>query len=252
MYIPHNISGKPIMKVDVLAIGAHPDDVELSCGGTLIKLVKQGRKVGIVDLTEGELGTRGTPQIRRQEASDAASIIGVSVRTCLALPDGNIELSMDNRLKLVRVIRELQPEVLLIPYSVDRHPDHERAFALCRDAWFSSGLARVETTTDDGMNQSHFRPRAYYSFMQWHEFTPSFVVDITDEYEQRMDAVRAFRSQFHDPSSKEPETVLSSPDFIEMLRARYEYYGDRIGRKYGEPFFSHSMIAVPDIYSLGR
>ncbi|MGE5840541.1 MAG: bacillithiol biosynthesis deacetylase BshB1 [Deltaproteobacteria bacterium] len=239
------------MKLDVLAIGAHPDDVELSCGGTVIKLVKQGRKVGIVDLTEGELGTRGTAKVRRQEAAEAARILGVSARECLNLQDGNIELSMANRLSLVRAIREFQPEVLLIPYAVDRHPDHERAFTLCREAWFSSGLAKVETTAH-GVKQSHFRPRSYYCFMQWHEFTPSFIVDITDEYDQRMEAVKAFRSQFHDPSSKEPETVLSSPEFIEMLRARYEYYGDRIGKKYGEPFFSYSMISVPDIYSLGK
>lgn len=238
------------MKLDVLAIGAHPDDVELSCGGTLIKLVKQGRKVGIVDLTEGELGTRGSPDIRKREAAEAARIIGATARECLHMPDGNIEASMENRLELVRMIRKYQPEVLLMPYSVDRHPDHERAFALCREAWFSSGLEKVETTLD-GARQTPFRPRAYYSFMQWYEFAPSFVVDISEEYEQRMNAVRAFRSQFHDPTSNEPETVLTSPDFIEMLRTRYEYYGDRIGKKYGEPFFSHAMVGVQDIYLLG-
>jgi len=238
------------MKLDVLAIGAHPDDVELSCGGTLIKLVKQGRKIGIVDLTAGELGTRGTPDIRKREAAEAASIIGATSRECLHMPDGNIEASMENRLDLVRTIRKYRPEVLLMPYSIDRHPDHERAFAICREAWFLSGLEKVETTLD-GAKQTSFRPRAYYSFMQWHEFSPSFIVDISEEYDQRMNAVRAFRSQFHDPTSNEPETVLTSPDFIEKLRTRYQFYGDLIGKKYGEPFFSNVVVEVQDIYLLG-
>lgn len=238
------------MKLDVLAISAHPDDIELACGGTVIKLVKQGRKVGIVDLTEGELGTRGTPELRAQEAAEATRTLGVHVRESLGLPDGNIVNSPENRLRLIRPIRKYKPDVLLFPYHIDRHPDHANAHMLCRESWFFSGLEKIDVL-DQGMRLEAHRPRNYYSYMQWFEFIPSFIVDISDEYEQRMDAVRAFRSQFHDPRSKDPETVLSSPEFMEMLRARLEYYGDRIGKKYGEPFFSPSYIGVSDVYSLG-
>lgn len=236
------------MKLDVLAIGAHPDDIELSCGGTVAKIVKQGKTVGICDLTAGELGTRGTPSIRAEEASDAAKILGVSTRLALDIPDGDIQATPENRAKLVKVIRSLQPDVLLIPYHHDRHPDHERAHTLCREALFASGLEKLETV-ENGAKQKPFRPRKYYCFMQWFEFAPSFIVDISDEYEQRMQAVRAYRSQFHDPRSTEPETVLSDPAFMEMIRTRLEYYGDRIGSRYGEPFASPDVMGVSDIFS---
>ncbi|HUI66299.1 MAG TPA: bacillithiol biosynthesis deacetylase BshB1, partial [Bacteroidota bacterium] len=155
------------MKLDVLAIGAHPDDVELSCGGTIIKLVKQGRKVGILDLTRGELGTRGTTKIRAQEAAKAASIMGIAMRENLKLSDGDIQNRVEDRIRLVRVLRAWRPEILLFPYPVDRHPDHERAHVLCRSAWFASGLEKF-TTRHLGRAQEPFRPRAYYHFMQWY------------------------------------------------------------------------------------
>jgi N-acetylglucosamine malate deacetylase 1 len=238
------------MKLDVLAIGAHPDDVELSCGGTIIKMVRQGRKVGIVDITQGELGTRGTKEIRAKEAARAAEIMGVVVRENLKIPDGNIEATMANRLKLVRLIRAHRPELILFPFSVDRHPDHERTHTLCREAWFTSGLEKVPTDYK-GKRQEPFRPRAYYNFMQWHEFQPSFIVDITPEYEQRVEAMYAYRSQFYDPSNrKERETVLTSPEFLDMVRDRLEYYGDRIGVKYGEPFFSPAALRVNDLFTV--
>lgn len=237
------------MKLDILAIGPHPDDVELSCGGTIIKLVKQGRSVGILDLTQGELGTRGDRKTRAREAEAAAEIMGVAHRENLKLPDGNIEARMESRLRLVRVLRTLRPEVILFPYPVDRHPDHERAHVLCREAWFSAGLQKVRTSAG-GRAQEPFRPRAYFHFMQWYEFTPSFIVDVSAEYDQRMETMRAYRSQFHDPASKEPGTILSTPDFLEMVRTRLEYYGDRIGRKYGEPFFSPASVEVKDLFTL--
>jgi bacillithiol biosynthesis deacetylase BshB1 len=238
------------MKLDVMAIGAHPDDVELSCGGTVIKLVKQGRNVGIVDLTQGELGTRGTKQIRAKEAARAAKILGVHVRENLRIPDGNIEATMSNRLKLVRLIRAYRPELILFPFNIDRHPDHERAHTLCREAWFAAGLEKVRTYAG-GKRQDPFRPRAYYNFMQWHEFPPSFIIDITLEYEQRLEAMHAYRSQFYDPSNqKERETVLTSPEFLDMVRTRLEYYGDRIGVKYGEPFFAPATLRVDDLFTL--
>jgi bacillithiol biosynthesis deacetylase BshB1 len=238
-----------MLKLDVLAIAAHPDDIELSCGGTIIKLVKQGRKVGIVDLTEGELGTRGTREIRALEAQKAAAILGVTVRDNLGIPDGNIENTVENRVKLISALRRYKPDVLLFPFHTDRHPDHVNAHVLCREAWFFSGIDKIETTYRDVKQDAH-RPRNYYNYMQWFEFVPSFVVDVSAEYLQRLDAVKAFRSQFHDPSSEEKETVLSTPEFLEMIRCRLEYYGDRIGKKYGEPFFSPSYVSVTDLFSL--
>jgi N-acetylglucosamine malate deacetylase 1 len=237
------------MKLDVMAIGAHPDDVELSCGGTVAKLVRQGRIVGLVDLTNGELGTRGTPELRAAEAAEAGRILGIHARESLGIPDGNIEMTQENILKLVQVIREFKPDVLLIPHSPDRHPDHEHAHSLCKKAWFAAGLRRVETMYQ-GKPQFPHRPRAYYHFMQWFEFPPSFIVDVTETYDQRMDAMRAFRSQFFDPDSTEPQTILSTPEFIEMINTRLSYYGDKIERKYGEAFFSPSAIMINDPVSL--
>jgi N-acetylglucosamine malate deacetylase 1 len=237
------------MKLDVLAIGAHPDDVELTCGGTIIKLVKQGRRVGILDLTQGELGTRGDRRTRARESANAASVMGVALRENLKLPDGNIEATMEHRLSLVRAIRTHQPDVLLFPYPVDRHPDHERSHVLCREAWFSAGLQKVKTSVR-GRSQDPFRPRAYYHYMQWFEFVPTFIVDVTGEFDQRMETMRAYRSQFHDPASRERGTILSTPEFLEMIRTRLEYYGDRIGRKYGEPFFSPAPTEVKDLFTL--
>lgn len=237
------------MKIDILAIGAHPDDVELSCGGTLIKAVRQGRTVGIVDITEGELGTRGSREIRAVEARNAAEVMGIQYRTNLRIPDGNIEKTPENVLRLVTVIRAVRPEVILIPHSMDRHPDHESSHQLCRKAWFDAGLRRIESAVD-GTMQEAFRPRAVYHYMQWHEFTPSFIIDVSDTYDTRVAAMKAHQSQFYDPRSDEPGTVLSTPAFLEMVRTRLEYYGDRIGVKYGEAFFSPAPLAVPDIFTL--
>ena len=237
------------MKLDVLAIGAHPDDVELTCGGTIIKLKNQGRKVGLVDLTEGELSTRGSRAARAAEALEAARILGVELRENLRMPDGDIQSNRENLLKVIRLIRQYKPELLLFPHSRDRHPDHEHAHRLCREAWFYAGLEKIKTGLD-GKKQEPHRPSKYYEYMQWFEFTPSFVIDITQVYEQRMNAAKAFKSQFHDPESNEPQTVLSSPEFMEMLRTRFEYYGDCIGTKYGEPFYSANMVGLSDLFSL--
>lgn len=237
------------MNLDILAIGAHPDDVELSCGGTLMKLVSQGHRVGILDLTRGELGTRGTKEIRAQEAAEAARLMGVTVRENLALPDGNIENSYDNRLQLIRILRRYRPEVLLIPHCVDRHPDHEHAHVLARESWFYAGLARISTTLE-GKVQEPYRPRSYYHFMQWFEFAPSFVVDVTEHFDRVMNVIKAYKSQFHDPTNSEPGTILSTPEFLEMIQTRLAYYGDKIGKRYGEPFFSPSPISAHDLFTL--
>ncbi len=237
------------MKLDILAIGAHPDDIELACAGTIIKMVRAGRKVGILDLTQGELGTRGTLTIREAEAKEATRILGAHIRENLKMQDGNIELTEANKVQLIQSIRRYRPEILLIPHSLERHPDHEHAHHLCREAWFYSGLEKIETR-ENGVLQEPFRPRSYFHFMQTYEFVPSFIVDISDEFDQRMDAVRAFKSQFYDPKNKERETLLSSTEFMEMLRTRFEYFGDRIGRKYGEPYFSVNMVGISDPFAL--
>ncbi len=237
------------MKLDVLAIAAHPDDIELACGGAIIKLVKQGKKVGICDLTSGELGTRGTAEIRRAESSAASTILGIAKRVSLGIPDGNIENSVTNRLRLIETIREHQPDILLIPHWLERHPDHEQAHVLSRAAWFYSGLEKI-VTSRDGRQQQPYRPRRYFHYMQTYEFNPSFIVDISSEFDARMKAVMAYKSQFFNPQSNEPSTFLSTPDFLEMLGTRFEYYGDRIGRKYGEPFYAIEMIGVDNLTSV--
>jgi bacillithiol biosynthesis deacetylase BshB1 len=237
------------MKIDLLAIGAHPDDIELTCAGTILGLTKAGRTVGILDLTQGELGTRGSPGVRADEAKMAAEIMGVSVRENLDLPDGNISATVENRLRLMRVIRRLRPDTLLFPYHTDRHPDHSHAHCLCKEAWYYSGLTKIETQ-DDGKSQPPHRPSRYFNYMQWFEFKPSFIVDITAEWTERVAAIRAYKSQFYDPQSREPQTMLSTPEFLEFIETRAEYYGDQIGVRYGEPFFAEKVPGVRDLLTI--
>lgn len=237
------------MKLDVLAVGAHPDDIELSCGGTIAKMVKRGSRVGLLDLTRGELGTRGTRKLREQEARKSAKILGASVRENLDLPDGNIQVTRKTISRVIQIIRKYRPDVLLIPHWLERHPDHEHAHSLCKEAWYYAGLSKFETR-DDGRKQEPHRARRYFHFMQKYEFVPSFIVDITDTYVTRMSAIKAFASQFYDPRQKEPETLLSSPAFMEFLESRAKYYGNQIGVRYGEPFYSIEPIGVHDLFDL--
>jgi N-acetylglucosamine malate deacetylase 1 len=236
------------MKLDVLAIAAHPDDIELSCGGTIAKLVKQGKKVGIVDMTQGEMGTRGSAEIRLQEAQKAAEILGLSARENLKFYDGKFTTGHINKLRLSRVIRRYQPEVLFIPHWLERHPDHERAHRLARDAWFYAGLSKIKTEEDDGTAQEAFRPKIYYHYMQKFEFEPTFVVDISDVYDIRLKAIQAYASQFHNPESNDPETLLSKPDFMQFIETRARFYGSRIGVKFAEPFFAIEKIGVRSVF----
>lgn len=237
------------MKLDVLAIGAHPDDIELACGGTVAKLVLQGKKVGILDLTQGELGTRGSRDIRHEEAAHAAKILGVHIRENLELPDGNIEIDKENRLKVMTMIRRYQPEILIIPHQLDRHPDHEHAHFLTKEAWYYAGLEKIQTY-DEGKLQQPFRPKKYFHFMQRFGFPPSFIVDISEQFEIRMNAVRAFSSQFYNPLSQERETLLSRPDFLEHIETRLRHWGNQIGVRFGEPFYSPETIGIRDIFSM--
>lgn len=237
------------MQADVLAIAAHPDDIELGCGGTIAKLVRQGYNVILCDLTQGELGTRGSKQIRLKEAAKAAEILGVAHRHNLKLQDGNIELTRANVLKIVSLIREVRPSILLIPYGIERHPDHVHTNHLCREAWYYSGLAKLRTTYR-GVEQKRHRPHHYFEFLQWYEFEPSFIVDVSETFDIKMEAVRAYASQFYNPQSKEPETKLSRPDFLEIIETRCRYYGSKIGVKYGEPFISPFSLGVENLFDL--
>ncbi len=237
------------MKLDVLAIAAHPDDIELSSAGTVATLVASGKSVGILDLTEGELGTRGTRETRRQEAANAAQILGLSMRTNLHLPDGNIEVSTKNVHTLIRIIRAYQPNLLLIPHWQERHPDHVHAHHLAKEAWFYSGLEKI-TTRFNGKKQSPFRPYRYFHFMQKYEFQPSFIVDVSNTYHKKKEALSAFQSQFHNPDSKERETMLTSKHFLESIYARDRHFGSLINVEYGEAFYSIEPIGVHSIFSI--
>ncbi len=231
------------MTADVLVIGAHPDDIELACGGTVAKLVRQERRVALCDLTQGELGTRGTKTIRMREAARAAEILGVVTRRNLQIPDGGIEMNKKNLLKIITLIREIRPSLLIIPYGIERHPDHVHTSELCKEAWYYSGLQKIRTRLG-GKEQERHRPHHYFEFMQWMEFEPAFIVDISDTFDLKMKSVRAHASQFYNPESKEPETKLSRPDFLEVIETRCRYFGSKIGVKYGEPFMSKWSLGI--------
>jgi len=237
------------MNADVLAIGAHPDDLELACGGTIAKLVQQGYKVALADATCGEMGTRGTKEIRSKEAEEAAQILGALTRRSLQIPDGNVEVNKANVRKVITLIRELRPTVLIIPHGVERHPDHAHTHQLCKEAWFYAGLRKL-VTGSHGKKQEPHRPHHYFEFMQWHEFNPAFVVDISDTYDLKMKAIHAHASQFFNPASKEPETRLSSPSFLDTIETRCKYYGQKIGVAYGEPFLTQFTMGVDDMFDL--
>ena len=238
------------MKLDILVLAAHPDDAELGCGGTIAKHTALGKKVGIVDLTRGELGTRGTPEIRDREAKDSASILGVSVRENLLLRDGFFQNDPESQLVVIRAIRKYQPRILLANAIQDRHVDHGKGASLAYDASFLSGLVKIDTFDDEGKRQSPWRPDVVYHYVQSQFIIPDFVVDISGEWDVKMKAIRAFSSQFFDPESKEPETYISKPGFIKMLEGRAVEYGQAIGADYGEGFTTHRFVGVDNLFNL--
>ncbi|MBI5463767.1 MAG: bacillithiol biosynthesis deacetylase BshB1, partial [Ignavibacteriales bacterium] len=213
--------------------------------GTIAKLVRQGYNVAMADLTQGELGTRGTKEIRLKEAEAAARILGAVARRNLRIPDGDVQVNSSNKRKLISLIREFRPRTLFIPHSVDRHPDHTHTHILCKEAWFYAGLTKISTKLN-GKAQVAYRPDNYFEFMQWHQFRPSFIVDISDTFDLKIKAAKAHASQFYNPRSTEPETKLSDPAFFDLLKAEAEFYGHRIGVKYGEAFFTHNLVGVGD------
>ncbi len=239
------------MKLDVLIFAAHPDDAELSMGGTIIKLTKAGLSVGLIDLTRGELGTRGTPEIREAEAEEASKILGLTIRENLNLPDGKIKMNEEAMLKVVSMIRKFKPKILFAPYFNDRHPDHIGTSQIVKEAMFFTGLPKI-ITFEAGKNQSAYRPLKLFYFMQTYQFEPKFIVDISDAFEDKMKSVLAFGTQFYNPESKEPETFISQPKFIKYLEARALAYGFQIGKGYGEPFFCEEEIELDLINMLNK
>jgi len=231
------------MNLDVIAYAAHPDDVELSMGGTIHKLAKNDKKVGIIDLTRGELGTRGSAEIRQREAFQAAIILKTSMRENLSIPDGDITVNKENLIKIIMTIRKYKPKTIFAPYFNDRHPDHIAASRLVKKAYFYSGLPKIKTF-DHGSQQEAFRPKKLYYYMQTYSFEPSFIVDISDTFETKMKAVRAYETQFYDPKSTEPETFISKPGFMRFIESKAEYYGFKIGKDYGEPFYCEESIEL--------
>jgi bacillithiol biosynthesis deacetylase BshB1 len=237
------------LKLDILILASHPDDAELGCGGTILKHIALGHKVGVVDFTRGELGTRGTAATREMEARESAKILGLAVRDNLGLPDGFFQNTREHQLKVVQAIRKYQPDIVLANATYDRHPDHGRGSDLAFESSFISGLAKVETQGENGP-QKPWRPRALYHYIQSQFLKPDFVVDISETWEKKLEAIRAYKTQFFDPSSKEPETYISTPGFMKMLEARATEMGHAIGVKYGEGFVTRRWIGVKSLFDI--
>lgn len=238
------------MKLDLLILAAHPDDAELGCGGTIVKHVKMGHKVGVVDFTRGELGTRGTIESRSHEAADASKILGLSVRENLGLPDGFFKNDKDHQLAVIQAIRRYQPEIVLTNAIYDRHSDHGRAADLGYDSCFLSGLAKIETYDEHGKKQEAWRPKVVYHFIQSLFITPDFVVDISEHWDTKIKSVLAYKTQFHDPKSSEPQTYISSPEFLNMVESRAIEFGHAIGVKYAEGYTTRRWPGVKDLFDL--
>ena len=237
------------MKLDILAFGAHPDDVELGCGGTIAKEVSMGKKVGIVDLTRGELGTRGSAETRDMESAKAAEILGVAVRENLNMRDGFFVNDEEHQLAVIRMIRKYQPNIVLCNALDDRHIDHGKGSKLVSDACFLSGLMKIETEYD-GKKQQAWRPTAVYHYMQWKNLEPDFVVDISGFNEKRVEAILAYSSQFYNPNSTEPETLIATKNFLESLNYRPQDYGRLIGKDYAEGFNVERYLGVNSLEDL--
>ncbi|MGY6744894.1 MAG: bacillithiol biosynthesis deacetylase BshB1 [Cecembia sp.] len=237
------------MKLDILVIAAHPDDAELACSGTIAAHIAKGYKVGILDLTQGEMGTRGTPEIRLQESQDSAHILGLSARENLGFRDIFFRNDETHQLEIIKVIRRYKPEIVLANAIRDRHPDHGKGSSLASVACFMSGLRRIETE-DEGVNQMAWRPKFVYHYIQNNYIKPDLVVDITDHWDKKIASIKAFKSQFYDPNNKEPQSFISSEGFLDFIEARAKEFGHSIMVKYGEGFTVERMIGVEDLFDL--
>ena len=232
-----------MQKLDILAFGAHPDDVELGCSGAILAAVAEGKKVGIIDLTKGELGTRGSVEIRLNEAQEASKVLGVTVRENLGMADGFFKNDQENQLAIVECIRRFQPSIVLCNAPEDRHPDHGRASSLVEDACFLAGLSKIKTT-HNGVEQLAWRPANVFHYIQSRNLTPSFVVDISAHMDKKMASILAHASQIYDPNSKEPSTFISGNSFLEFVKGRAKELGQQIGVDYAEGFISNKLIGV--------
>lgn len=238
------------MKIDILVMAVHPDDAELSCAGTILKHIADGKKVVIVDFTQGELGTRGTKEIRLKEANNAAKILGLTDRVNMAFKDGFFKNDEEHQRALIKVIRKYQPDIVLANAIDDRHPDHGRAAELAKEACFYSGLRMIETFGDEGQLQPAWRPKSLFNYIQDKYIEPDFVVDITTYWNQKSEAIKAFSSQFFDPKSREPNSYISSPEFMQFIESRGMEMGHKIGVKYGEGFTKNKMLEVKDLMTI--
>lgn len=237
------------MKLDLLAFAAHPDDAELACSGTIASHVALGYKCGIVDLTKGEMGTRGTPEQRLEETKVSSEILGIHARENLGFADVKFLNDWNHQLEVIKMIRKYRPEVILANAVADRHPDHGKGAELLQQAFFKSGLAKVETSLD-GSPQRAYRPKHLYHYIQNDYIEPSFIVDVSEFWEKKISSIMAFKSQFYNPDSNEPMTFISSSGFIEFIEARAKELGHRIGAKYGEGFTMSTTPGLGDIFSL--
>ncbi|MFK8105254.1 MAG: bacillithiol biosynthesis deacetylase BshB1 [Saprospiraceae bacterium] len=243
------------MKLDILAIGVHPDDIELACSGTLLQQIDQGKKIGILDLTRGELGSRGSAEIRDQEAAASAKLMGALVRENARMADGFFQHTEENLLKIVRVVRRYQPKIVLANAINDRHPDHGRAAKLISDACFLAGLVKIETQEENGQPQAKWRPQAVYHYIQDYDLKPDFVVDISPYVDKKMELIQCFSSQFFSPKAKdtyseEPATPISSESFIDFLLSKSRSFGRPIGVEHGEGYTVARPVGVRDICDL--
>ena len=239
-----------MLKLDILVLAVHPDDAELGCSGTILKHIALGKKVGIVDLTRGELGTRGSAEIRDKEAAAAAEILGLAVRENLAIPDGFFENTKQYQLKVIEAIRKFQPEIIITNAYHDRHPDHGRACNLVSDAAFLSGLRKIETSLN-GQAQSPWRANLLLHFIQDMYIQPDIVIDITEHWDKKLESIFAYQSQFHNPEwEQEPQTYISSPEFIAVVESRAREYGKAIQVKYAEGFTSRKILGVDSLFDL--
>jgi bacillithiol biosynthesis deacetylase BshB1 len=237
------------MKLDILAFGAHPDDVELGCSGTIAKEISLGKKVGIIDLTRGELGTRGSVEIRNNESEAAAKILGISIRENLDMRDGFFLNDESHQLKIIEIIRKYKPEIVLCNAIDDRHIDHAKGSKLVSDACFLSGLVKIETSID-GIQQAAWRPKLVYHYIQWKNIEPDFVVDITGFIDKKEASILAYGSQFYNPNSEEPETPIATKNFLESIHNRSRELGRLIGTEYAEGFTVERYLAVNSLEDL--
>ena len=237
------------VKLDILAFGAHPDDVELGCGGTLAKEISNGKKVGIIDLTAGELGTRGSAETRTLEANKASKILGLKTRENLNFKDGFFKNNENHQIKVIQVIRKYQPEIILCNALDDRHIDHPKASKLVSDSSFLSGLVKIDTSLN-GEKQQPWRPKSVYHYIQWKNLSPDFVVDVSGFMEKKISAINAYKSQFYNPESNEPETLISKKNFIDNVINRSSDLGRLIGVDYAEGFNTQRLLGVSSLNDL--